>query len=375
MRFSILLAIGTIATLDPFVAAQDFFPLRTPNAADYALVEPETSQVQTALAAGPETSTAAVQPAAFAGHGAHAVMSRNDFRIPSISESRRLASLRAEVGVFGLMRESPDGQVLAVDETFTPILDASEMQGSMQFGLRALIDVCQISQRAGGVDFQAGYFGINSLDAETTLASVEVSPVFFNSIPVTPLPTANIIYSSNIYSGEANLKFFTSGRIRPIIGLRYFKLEDYYDAFNHGVPPIIRTGGFSVTNNSLFGAQFGLEADVWETRWHRFYASGKFGVMDNDIEGAANAADALGNETTKNYAAGKFATLVDAGAGVELSVAGPLSVRIGYHALFASGLALGIDQNDSVRLLTPGETVVFNSQQWHGVNFTTLWEF
>ena len=292
------------------------------------------------------------------------------------SPTKHLTDYRIELGVLGLMREQPENQLLAIDENFFSLLNASELQGSMQFGLKSKFDVYRFLSTCEGTDLQLAFFGINSLDAETTIAANQVSPIFFNSLPVNPEPTSNIIYSTNLYSGEVNLRSRSPYRFRPLIGLRYLKLEEQYDAFNHGTGGnVSRVGGFSVTNNSMFGGQIGAELDVLRQGCSLLYTSCKLGLLHNRVEGAANAADAVGNAVTKNFADSNYVSMVDAEAGLELRFAGPLAFRVGYQFVYASHVALGIDQNSSVRLLSPGETVTFDSEGWHGLNLTSVLEF
>lgn len=278
-----------------------------------------------------------------------------------------------QLGVLGLVRERPDGNILAYDENNQPIFSASELQGSMQFGLNAMLDVYNVHHALGGTDLQFGYFGINSLDSEQTIAAGEVRSIFFNSTPLNPPSESIFLYSSNLYSGEANLRFMSRTRIRPIVGLRFFKFEDQFDIFQHA--PGARLGGFSKTNNHLFGGQFGVEADVWCVGRTRWYASGKFATLHNQVDGSARAADITGNAVEKYFGDQHFATLVDAGTGLEYGFAGPLSLRVGYRALLASGVATGLEQSKSIRLLSPGETVVFSSQQWHGIDLAATLSF
>ncbi len=289
------------------------------------------------------------------------------------NSEHRFTAVTAEVGTIGLVRETPDNQTIAIDQNFLPLADANSLQGSMQFGFNTELDIHNVRPWLGGTDLQFGYFGINSLDAEMTVVpvgvtSTNVSSVFFNSIPVNPPTTTNIHYSSNLYSAEANLLVASNYRLRPLVGLRYFKLEDSYDTFNFSGGQ--RFGGFSLTNNSLYGGQFGLEADVLRRSCWSLYASGKVGAMHNDVEGSAIARDSAGNTTVKNYSDSSYANLVDGEAGVRYTLAGPLSFKVGYRSIFVSKLATGIDQNESVRLLAPGETVSFNSQHWHGIDLT-----
>lgn len=281
--------------------------------------------------------------------------------------------VRVQLGVLGLVRERPDDNILAYDENDQPIFNASELQGSMQFGLNAMLDVYNVHHALGGTDLQFGYFGINSLDAEQTIAAGSVDAIFFNARFIDPPAEQTFLYSSNLYSGEANLRFMSRSRIRPIVGLRFFKFEDQFDIFQHA--PGGRLGGFSKTNNHLFGGQFGAEADVWRCGHTRWYASGKFATLHNQVDGSARAADITGNSVEKYYGDKHFATLLDAGTGLEYGFAGPLSLRVGYRALLASGVATGLEQNKSVRLLSPGETVVFSSQQWHGIDLAATLSF
>ena len=288
------------------------------------------------------------------------------FRVPN-------TCMGISLGVLGLVREVPDSQVLAVDENYDPILNAREMQGSMQFGFDAQVDFYNLNRALGGTDLQLGYFGINSLDAEEAIVAGEVNSIFFNAVPLDPPATSIFLYSTNLYSGEANLRFMSNSRIRPIVGLRFFKLEDQYDVYEYSNG--VRLGGFSKTNNHMFGGQYGAEADVMRLGCARWYANGKFGTLYNQVDGATRAADSTGTGVEKYYGDRHFSTLVDAGTGLDFGFAGPLSFRVGYRFLMASGLATGMDQNESIHLLSPGQTVVFGSQQWHGINLAANFVF
>lgn len=273
-----------------------------------------------------------------------------------------------ELGTIGLVREKPDSQVLAFDENLVPIFDADQLQGSMEFGFKAMLDIREVRPWFGGTDLQLGYFGINSLDADETISANEVNAFFFGGIPTNPPTTFDFLYSSNLYSGEANLRFLSRRRVRPLVGLRYFKLEDTYDVTeNSGAG---RDGFFSLTNNSLIGGQLGMEADFYRSKRLTWYGFGKVAAMHNDVEGTATSRNAFNNFDDSNYA-----TLVDAGTGASFHFVGPLSFKVGYRSLFVSDLALGIDQNEAVSLFDPTAPVRFNSQHWHGVDFAAVFEF
>ena len=280
----------------------------------------------------------------------------------------RLDRVVVDLGTIGLIRETPDDQVIAVDENAVPILNADSLQGSMQFGFKAMVDVLDVRPWFGGTDLQLGYFGINSLDAGARVSALEVNSVFFQAFPLNPPTAFDFSYSTNLYSGEANLRFGSRNRLRPIAGLRYLKLEDTYDVFESSSGS--RTGFYSLTNNSLFGGQFGLEGDLWQTRRVNFYGFGKVGAMHNEVEGSATAQNAY-----KEFSDSTYTTLVDAGTGAIIRFAGPLSFKVGYRSLFASALALGIDQNEAISIFPGPNTVKFNSQHWHGVDLAAVFQF
>jgi hypothetical protein len=280
----------------------------------------------------------------------------------------RIDAVVVDIGTIGLMREVPDNQELAYDASFQPILNADTLQGSMQFGTKAMLDFLNVSSKFGGTDLQLGYFGINSLDGGAQVNSGAVNSYFFNALPASPPTSFDFNYSSNLYSGEANLRFASRYRIRPLVGLRYFKLEDTYDVYQSSSSSI--DGFFSLTNNSLFGGQLGLEGDIWQTRHVNLYGFGKAGAMHNEIEGSATAAN-----FHQEFSDSTYATLVDAGVGAIINFAGPLSFRVGYRSLFASSLALGIDQNQAVSIYPGPDTLKFNSQHWHGVDLAAVFQF
>lgn len=284
-----------------------------------------------------------------------------------------VAGMGVQMGVLGLVRERPASQVIAVDENNATLLNANELQGSMQFGFEAIVDFNNVSPLLGGTGIEFGYFGINSLDALRVISADEVSAIFFNSYPVEPPSTSTFLYSTNLYSGEANLRFRCRSRIRPITGLRFLKIEDQYDVYDFVSGQQI--GGFSKTNNHMFGGQFGAEADVYRFGQTRVYANGKYGAMCNQVDGSTRAANATGDAVEKYFGDKHYSSLVDAGVGVDYGLAGPLSLRVGYRFLMASSVANGLEQNRNIRLLSPGETVTFGSQQWHGLDCTAILSF
>lgn len=278
-----------------------------------------------------------------------------------------------ELGIVGLMGEEPDSQTLAVDQTSTVLLDASELQPDMQFGMRAALDVYQVSTVLGGTDLQFGFFGMNNLAASRTVEASQVSPIFFNTVPVTPQDSYNLDYSTDLFSGEANFRLRNSRRVRPIVGLRYFSMEDTYNTVRSASSALV--GGFSETKNSLFGGQFGFEATVMRRRSIDWFASGKLGVMNNRVRGNARAADSSSNAVSKDFRDDIYSSLVDAQTGLHFHFVDGLSFKIAYQYLFASRIATGLDQNASVFLLSPGEQVRLNSQLWQGINLSTQFSF
>lgn len=273
-----------------------------------------------------------------------------------------------DIGTIGLVREKPDSQVLAFDDNDEPNFNASSLQGPMHFGTKAMVDFRNVNSWFGGTDLQFGYFGINSLDETKRVDSILVRSYFFRAFPLNPPTSADFTYSSNLYSGEANLKFGARNRLRPIAGLRYFKLEDTYSSVENtsGNQRILT----SLVNNSLFGGQIGLEGDLWQNRRVNLYGFGKVAALHNEIDGSATAANAY-----REYSDSTYTTLVDAGTGANIRVVGPLSFRVGYRSLFASALALGIDQNGVIPILGGPGSVKWNSQHWHGIDMAAVFQF
>ncbi len=278
-----------------------------------------------------------------------------------------------ELGVIGLVRQKPTAQVIATDDLNRVLLNANELQGDMQFGLAAKIDVYQISNAFGGTDLQLGYFGINSLDATRTLQAPQVRTRFFQGTTADPISSFNYIYSSNLYSGEANFRLRNTKRFRPLIGTRYLKLEDTFDQFS------FRDGGgrdgfFSLTNNSLYGAQLGFESTVLRYRNWDWFAIGKYGAMHNRVEGSARAA--LGTtDAVKNYDGTNFSSLVDVQTGIIYRYVEQLQFRAAYQALYCSDIASGIDQSAAISFIGLPDQVVFDSRFWQGVSLSATISF
>ena len=279
----------------------------------------------------------------------------------------------AEIGVVGLVRQKPNGQVIATNQSNQPILNADELQGDMQFGLAAKIDIYQVSNAFNGTDLQLGYWGINSLDATRTLTADQVKTRFFRGTTAgPPIQTFNYIYSTNLYSGEANLRLNNIQRIRPLVGMRYLKLEDTFNQFEFTSTGT--TGFYSLTNNSLYGAQLGLEATILSYRNWDWFAIGKYGAMHNQVEGSARVALDSG-DAVKNYDGSDFCSLVDFQTGVVYRFVDQLQFRAAYQALYCSDIASGIDQSGAMFFLDTSDQIAFDSRFWQGVSLSATFSF
>ncbi len=278
----------------------------------------------------------------------------------------------AEIGVIGLVRQKPNSQILAFDRSFNVLLDANELQGDMQFGLSTKVNLYQVSTALGGTDLQLGYWGINSMDATRTLSADQVRTIFFQRTTADVLTTMNYIYSSNLYSGEANLRMRNSARLRPIVGVRYLKLEDTFDQFNFQSTGTI--GFSSLTNNSLIGGQLGLEGTLLRYRSWDWFANGRYGAMHNRVEGSAQAALA-GSPLTKNYSDSSYCSLVEGETGLAFQFVQGLQFRAAYQALYASDIATGVDQSGAIDILGLPDQVVFDSRFWQGVSLNAVFSF
>ena len=73
-----------------------------------------------------------------------------------VGDRSRIERVVVDVGTIGLVREVPDSQVLALDENGIPLLNANSLQGSMQFGFKAMLDVRDVRPWFGGTDLQLG---------------------------------------------------------------------------------------------------------------------------------------------------------------------------------------------------------------------------
>jgi hypothetical protein len=245
----------------------------------------------------------------------------------------------------------------------------------MRFGLRASLEVYRVSTRWGQTDLLLEYFGVDSIDGGEEVRADAVSSLFFNTVPADPKPQSNLKYSTSIYSGDFNLRFLSDQRFRPILGLRYVVIDETFDAFQDGTGNVSRIGGFSETSNRLFGGQIGAEIDLYRGQVWGIYSSAKLGALQNRIRGSASAKDVSGSSVTKPYGTDRSSMFADSEIGLECRAAAPLCFRVGYQFLWFDRVATGIDQNGSVNLLSPGETVVLSSQQYHGLNFSAAYEF
>jgi hypothetical protein len=279
------------------------------------------------------------------------------------------------MGVIALYRSEPESQLLALDEDLDPLLDASQLQGDPGAGLDATLNFFNLFSDQHAVDIQLRYFQAGDLGTTTTLSSSLIRPIFFGGTAADPAETYDFVSTSLVRSFESNLVVRTPYRLRFLAGFRHFELDEIYNVIDSEASSDTQiVGFFSIAENTMGGGQVGAEATILGNRYSRIFGSFKWGLLNNDIVGSAQASDPNSGDPLQSDAFDSATSqILDFQLGGSLALNRWLSFYGGYQGIMLSDVAIALEQSRSGTIVdTPAHPVFFQDAQLHGFKFTGM---
>lgn len=201
---------------------------------------------------------------------------------------------------------------------------------------------------------------------------------------------ASIRFSSNLNSAELNIRRrldlpphrYARGEVSFLVGARYMKIDEQFDYLSvTGVPAGGSTNQITVnTDNDMIGIQSGVLAQILVHRRGWLDLEGKGAIMNNSAGQDTTFAttDPNGGVVTSFGAADKDRTafLADLSATFNYQFAPAWTFRIGYNAMWLSGLALAhenVIQDINILRLGPSQLNHQGEVAYHGPSIGLVW--
>jgi len=179
-----------------------------------------------------------------------------------------------EMGGIFLSRAAPDSQDFVFDGSGNVLLNANQLQGDLGSGLDSTLNLFNLFSDHNAVDVQMRFFQATDISATETITASQVVPVFFNSLPATPVGSNDVTYESQIRSFESNLVARTPYRFRFLAGFRFFEVDEIFDVIDTAnSSPSAILGVRSRAENTMAGGQVGVEGTILSNRWSRLFGS------------------------------------------------------------------------------------------------------
>jgi hypothetical protein len=268
-----------------------------------------------------------------------------------------------KAGIVYLDRVNPRPAVL-VEDTVTG--DALALAQNYNFNWNAGLDISAIRALGGSNSFELRYFGIDGWQATQDFTT---SPIwnFPTDPPLFGLGVANIhsVYTSRLYSTEANLWHRSSDRLAWMLGFRWVQIHENltFDADFGGNQAVIADN----VDNNLYGGQIGLGWQVYNGGG-RFRVDSVFkaGIFGNSADNTFGVTQAIGPAFGAGQSKGQVAFVGEIGLTGVYQWTDHIALRGGYQLLWVEGVALASDQLSAVDVLAANGIDTTGGTLYHG---------
>ncbi len=291
-----------------------------------------------------------------------------------LNESAPAAVNSVQLDYLLMRRSTPNSQPLVNSVTGASVFNATDFDFDFESGVQAKY----IHQTCDGWGYEFRYFGIYDTNAQ---ASFPVPP---NGTAATNPPTfittdgnftGNFFYRSDLNSFELNGRRTLSDRLTLIAGVRYINLNERFGGTYGDGSPIFATQD-STVNNSMFGLQTGVDANLWNSCSGKLRVDGfvRAGIYNNDVSTTFRAeVPAVGFVRGGDDSQNRASFVADLGVNASYQISQNVSVRLGYQFLWLSGVALATEQLSTTDNFNPTGTGVprlnFGDAFYNGINF------
>ena len=273
-------------------------------------------------------------------------------------------SFTATADIIALSRVGPHSFTLLTNGAGgSEALNANDLQFETRTGPKLSLIIDKI---LFGCDLELGYMAVDGFSLSQTVRGNPAAPLFFNTplgnieslrprmIPgqVYPFfmladPDVRFNYISRIYSAEANLRYSGGGLFSLLAGFRYVDLHEQLTATlqDSALSPFITSN----TDNHMYGAQIGAEMGMPIGKFH-LAGIAKAGAFSNQADLTLYGGD---EGTAVGGVKGQLAFLGEVDLIGSYCITDNIAVRLGYQAMWLSGVAVAVDQLDMSNGPTP----------------------
>jgi|GEM_PF-4111585 len=270
-------------------------------------------------------------------------------------------------GLFMFREGVGEDQPLILDQTSgfsETVLSSSDFEFKNEFAGQVNVDFGS---------FHLGYFGTGELEESFTREAPDVNVSFFNAQSVEQRQRYTANYRSYLNLGDIGLRRefgrFTSIYASAAIG----RLKEDFnllgestvsaDPNDPNAAPNGPSGLSSEVENNLYGVNLGIRRQCFNNGNLRLEITGVAGAYLNDMEVTATSANNQGkwNESDLAYSGVANAALV--------IPAWPVNFRIGYQAVWLSGVAIAPEMSRTLNVIDGGGDIGTNDVLYHGLIF------
>ncbi len=260
-----------------------------------------------------------------------------------------------------LWRNAPPDRPIATSDIPGGALNAFGLDSTPAAGPRfTLMRV----NNATGHGIEATYFNAANFRSQRPLSDLgipyRIAPPGIYGNPEFAFTTGNADLGSRIQSFEFNRHHALARNIRFVGGFRWIQWQEEFTLAtdDNGITDFYRTG----TVNDLYGGQIGLDANLFASSWVRLDGVVKAGAYyNNAVQSSFYATNEPGNPGSASVAVGESpasgAFAGDVGLTAVMPITQNIDVRLGYYALWLSGIAQPTQQL-SGQSLTPGSPAI-----------------
>lgn len=235
-----------------------------------------------------------------------------------------------------------------------PLLTADELDIDGLWGGR--LELVVYDPTPNPTDLRISYLWTERGEGTESRSSSPADILFFNIVDAAPSNTYTARLQSRFALGDIGIRKEKRPGVGVFGGLALGELNESLDLLTGPT-----TGFFSQGENKLYGANFGVDAQLWSNGYCRLEGGLGWGLYYNDIEIRAQSQNwqrTWSDSSAAYMGQMHFAFVVPAY---------PFNFRLGYQVTHVGGLGLLADQSDGLRLFDGGGSVDTDSTAWHGL--------
>jgi hypothetical protein len=266
---------------------------------------------------------------------------------------------RIWIGAVFLQRDSPQERTL-VTRSGSAYFNANELDFTTGGGP----DIYGWS-RGKVFDYDFRYFFAVGMSAATEFTPLMWPPLRIDvGLPINVnSPFLDVTSRTDLLSFEWNLRKSLGPRFTPLLGLRFLVLNDVlkntFDNQSDGLNDITAS---VLADNTLFGGQLGLDANLLTTRRIQLQTALKTGVYANGASNLLRFRTYGQFDQSIGASAGETAFVCDGSLTAVLQLSRHWAARFGYQLLYLNGLALSSEQSrigpGQVHIVTTGDMLL-----------------